>query len=1457
MFFFRYFVKTFEENTNLQCLVRESLDGNDSKMVYVVPEDYLETTCNNETDIVNQNDPLPDSNFQDTVAMDGNSQAEKTDKTDMIQEEGDKNRDDKRPDGKQNELNQEQTNNVNKNDEQNKDENEQDKENEQTSNTNIENTIARTQTDQTQQEKEGSDDIINDSGESSGHKETTSSDQVESDSSSSTSQSESDSESDSSSSESQSETTESLFDSEEETDSNRTILDTSAFPKGPRKKKSLSTIHQTVKENLREFVKFRAQEMATRPNFCVKALKDLLDDTVDRPELIELSKAKDVKTAITETVGQPNYHIYYAPSTSSIRDNDSAKKLLMTLFDRTEHSTLKKVFADKDTQSLSLMYHVARNREIHHECISTIIFRHVNKPNDTEPFMFVYYRGTNSTALSEREKNDIYYQKHKYPMDNLGIGHLLYRLAQQLLCENDDKLNAYQTYLVSTHAVYEGHYSNYDCKHVIFNNEKRIYTNVPIELKECLTIENFKLATLKLLVFTNPLSEDKICYRRKLARNNKIRAQHVNKNLIELEEKTTKTVIESDYKSNIDPISSDHAQQIYNEYQQMKLENINPFKHLVPHIQSGAKLDLNNIVDKYHNLKSFGNMDNSDENEMDDIPQLGMSYVDKLMLNQFQLKVNFDGARRNRTIAKCEMGNIFCKLCNRNILSTDAPFTLLETCGAIIMHYHLSKDQHAIGFTSERTWEDFDSFDKIDKKLIIQCQPSDNRTICKQLFRAINLDCGHTEETLLAASTKSIGFIQCVLKLFYSDQDYLYVQYLKRSARQYTKCIERIQGHLRQTYKKKKIKISDDLNNLMKEYSSLSLQRYVNRSYVKRQQNILKSITSNPKPIKEGMKPYRGHDMSIYHASKQRSAIRDFLVNKNLKTNWESIELVNTVERDIEANPLTELSEKCKTEKKYIHWLGRYNENGQKKYFLVSKHMIPDDFETKEGLLFKPKFFENLEYNKEIKIPLTIRNKLKNAIEFYENSVIQKIKLFINEKTDTKRWWGQTVKGALIKNFITAGWLEDNFKEFYPRFYEKTLKQKDRWHEVPVGARDNDVGNLPKIEEASYVSIYLPGTHKCAFANLANALYAICDNKAAQFFEDNMDTDYEVLIDLLRYKVGDQEMNQFKLATQLLQNRFGYQIEKLRVDDNLLKPLSFNKIKYVTLMPTPNGYKHVIAIVNNKIYDCENQKVLTLCKENVAWSGSQVIDFLDSKQQTIIDGYNLILSKKRKNKNLKKRHHTQMLAQTVKNKPTIKKNIADKEHPKVELSEDVTIYLPNASNRAFANLANALYSISDLESAEFFHSHMDSEYKTLLKILKRKPMKKVECHFKLASALLSQFGYQVNKLQINNNIIEPISKDKIKLVTLMPNSDGYRYVIAISDNKIFDCENKKVLKLCAENIAWCGSQEKKNYGSEDQTIVIGYVMQSSTNRNNKVSKRKHHSKEDNVEDGTKNKKLKA
>ena len=239
--------------------------------------------------------------------------------------------------------------------------------------------------------------------------------------------------------------------------------------------------------------------------------------------------------------------------------------------------------------------------------------------------------------------------------------------------------------------------------------------------------------------------------------------------------------------------------------------------------------------------------------------------------------------------------------------------------------------------------------------------------------------------------------------------------------------------------KKKKLKISADLNNLMQEYSSLSSKRYVNRSYAQRQQDIVKSITSNPKPkpTKKGIKPYRGHDMSIYYTGKERSAIRDFLFNKNLKTNWESIELVNTEERDTEANPLTELSKKCKEQKKYIHWLGKYNEKGKKVYFLVSKHMIPDDYETREGLLFKPKFFENLEFNKEIDIPVTIRNKLKNAIEFYENSVIQKVKLLVNEKTDKKRGGDRLSREFWSKISL----LQDGSKTIFKNFIQDFMKK--------------------------------------------------------------------------------------------------------------------------------------------------------------------------------------------------------------------------------------------------------------------------------------------------------------------------------------------------------------------------------------------------------------------------------
>ena len=66
--------------------------------------------------------------------------------------------------------------------------------------------------------------------------------------------------------------------------------------------------------------------------------------------------------------------------------------------------------------------------------------------------------------------------------------------------------------------------------------------------------------------------------------------------------------------------------------------------------------------------------------------------------------------------------------------------------------------------------------------------------------------------------------------------------------------------------------------------------------------------------------------------------------------------------------------------------------------------MIPEDYKTKEGLLLKPNFFENLESKVEIKISQTIRNKLKKAIEDYENSAIIYIKIFVDIDSKEKPW---------------------------------------------------------------------------------------------------------------------------------------------------------------------------------------------------------------------------------------------------------------------------------------------------------------------------------------------------------------------------------------------------------------------------------------------------------------------
>ena len=534
-------------------------------------------------------------------------------------------------------------------------------------------------------------------------------------------------------------------------------------------------------------------------------LECFLHTDSDRPELLEIAHRKELN--IIDSSSKYNFQLQYVPSTASVKDEDIAKQLLKNLFAESEHQTVDDVFADDKTQSLSLMYYVMKNGCLRCGCVSTIVFRLVNKPKETEPFMFVFYRGSDRTPLFEREKNDYYYAKCKYQMNNLDIGHMLLKISQQLLCDNDKVKNSFRTFLVATPNLIE-HYIKLDFRVLQLDEKEKIDDDVPEELKQCMILENFSKEHLKFLILDEPLKKDTIYYRRKLEKNNAGQAAHVNDKLVTLQESKCKKVLESCYKEDVEILSSELSEQLFQSYLDIETENFNPFSIMTEQIGDGANLKLVDIVDKYHNLLTIENVNESDsENEIDDVPTLDMSYVDKLMLKQFELTVDFDGKLHGKTVATCEKGNIYCKICNKNILHEDSTLVELISFGANMMHYHLTTNSRVLGFTSESSWERFNNVDNFDKdQKIILCESVNRTDICKHLFRAINLDAAYDEEKMLAASTQTIAFVQNVLLLYYGESHSLYIQFLKKSARQYTKYIEQIQSHLRKNYKKKEKK---------------------------------------------------------------------------------------------------------------------------------------------------------------------------------------------------------------------------------------------------------------------------------------------------------------------------------------------------------------------------------------------------------------------------------------------------------------------------------------------------------------------------------------------------------------------------------------------------------------------------------------------------------------------------
>ena len=297
-----------------------------------------------------------------------------------------------------------------------------------------------------------------------------------------------------------------------------------SFPEGPCKKRRTTTFDTAQLLEIQELARignqikiFIKQGSETMP-YLNRALKHFIQNDVDRPELLEIANKATIKLKDDEDQATTyNFQIHYRPSTSYVfKGDDTAKNLIKSTFNQPEHKTINKVFADESTQALSLNYITERGSQLIWGCVSTIIFKLVNETKSTEPFIFVYYRTTNKTPLCKRAKKDSYYKKCKFNMDNLGIGHLLLRIAQQLLCENDKNRRSYRIYLVANDDLVSGHYKKIGFEQIAIDGDEMLNTDMPPELKEYLELENTRNTTLKLVVCGKPLNRDKICFRRKL-----------------------------------------------------------------------------------------------------------------------------------------------------------------------------------------------------------------------------------------------------------------------------------------------------------------------------------------------------------------------------------------------------------------------------------------------------------------------------------------------------------------------------------------------------------------------------------------------------------------------------------------------------------------------------------------------------------------------------------------------------------------------------------------------------------------------------------------------------------------------------------------------------------------------------------------------------------------------------
>ena len=1033
-------------------------------------------------------------------------------------------------------------------------------------------------------------------------------------------------------------------------------------PSKPDEIEYKSTFSQNSRIHLRAAVHFFRQAKKD-PKTLGEVVKRIplnkMVDENDRQELRYFSEQNEIPYPTEDNPNGTmwNFGIVYIPSVRNSRYKTQISQLILSTFEKKkEEQHCKKILNDESSQALNIMF-IDNEKEQddteqddtdnkYENIISTIVFTIVE--DEDEPFLCIFYRCTINSSLHLLENSSSMYDKYTINMKGLGCGHLLMRIAQQLLCEfvldnkEEGKRESYKICLFATDKLIREHYNKLGflpLGHITKSKDNNLYASASEGMKRCFELEGVYNTNLKLLVRDSPLERDIICFRRVLDRNPCPKIHHIHHNTMETEVRQTVKVFHKELNdfTHHPPTKEENALFI-SKYVKSGRPVHNPFRHVLPNINHHAMQWFMHTNEFYANEHIVFFSDQSDsekerwiaERSPDNPNLIGsnvfpMNYVDKLFLREFALSASFSGKRNIRDVTQCEKGNIWCKMCREFILTFDQKLSYLQEYGAEMIHCHITRNYDTLGFTSVTKMDHFLTKQKhVNIGHVRLCEKTDVLS-GRQLFQCLCLDKTNTVEERSTRANNAILFVRSALSVYYGNEHLFYKHYISRAIKLHEYILDNIRLDILNRMGKKTLTIDKREKEQVKNYLHAVYKSYfyyqkIEKYHRHSQTQLCQDITTNPKKKPE-TRPlmFKGENLRKYETSRERTEIREFLIEKEVKLNWHTIELVSRPLRQKgKYPPLPECSKKWKKGK---HWLGTSELDGKEHKFVVADAWIPDNYDEYAGNVFDKAFYDSHKtFNKPWKLPNRIKRRIQAVYKEHEMGALHEIRLKIKED-GTKQWDGKTgVPGATYQDVIDEDGLKENFEKYYKPFLNKVLTIPDVWHMVPVGGK-SEKHSEAKVEDKRMIPIFIGEEHKCAFANMANGLYELYDYKAARFFEENMTIDHTTLEHLLPNSRCKYVMNEFVMAARLLESVFGYTMLPLKIDDKLLKPVPFGSMKYVTLRATIDGFKHVIAIVGNKILDSSSRHILPLCKENIAWCSSKVVEEIDACSRVIESGY--------------------------------------------------------------------------------------------------------------------------------------------------------------------------------------------------------------------------------------------